>query len=262
MLILSCDKYSDLCDSHVEQLNKNWKNRKFKTYIVTDKEQNRIWDNVKLLCAGENTEFTDRLKFALSRVETKYVFITLDDYFLIEKVDEKSIDNLIEVMNKKNIDYIRLFPDPRRATSDAIKGYERLNYISTEDIYSVNLYASIWTKDFMNSTISERKNPWQYEVSLYKIANKRGAICAVSNNEEFKILDVVRKGKILYGANKYMKRYGIVYNGNREVHSLLYEIHENIRAFILIHMPKKMYYSLRKWLIKMGMHSISNEQNM
>ena len=262
MLILSCDKFSDLWNNHVELLNKYWPNRNFKTYIVTDKERKESWRNVELMCTGKNVEFTDRLKYALSKIDTDYVFVTLDDYFLIQKVNQMLIDELLKAMEGEKLDYVRLFPNPKRATAEPIQGYRKLNRIETSDIYSVNLYAGIWRKSFMEKTIRETKNPWQYEVSLYKIANNMHAKCAVSNNNEFKILDVVRKGKILYGANYYMKRNGIIYTGNREVHSIFFEIIENTRAFFLIHMPKKMYYGLRKIFIKMGMRSISNDESL
>ena len=86
LLIFSCDKFSDLWDGQVKLLEKYWHDRRIQTYIVTDKENNRKFGNVELLCAGEDADFTDRVRYALNQVKTEYVMITLDDYFLIQHV--------------------------------------------------------------------------------------------------------------------------------------------------------------------------------
>ena len=36
MLILSCDKFSDLWDGHIKLLEENWPDRDMETFIVTD----------------------------------------------------------------------------------------------------------------------------------------------------------------------------------------------------------------------------------
>ena len=41
MLILSCDKFSDLWDGHVKQLEKYWPDRNVDTYIITDKQSEK-----------------------------------------------------------------------------------------------------------------------------------------------------------------------------------------------------------------------------
>lgn len=41
MLILSCDKFSDLWDGHIKLLEKNWPDRDMDTIIVTDAPSHR-----------------------------------------------------------------------------------------------------------------------------------------------------------------------------------------------------------------------------
>lgn len=260
MLIFSCDKFSDLWNTHVELLEQYWKDRGIRTIIVTDKDSDANFDNVEVFCAGASLEFSERLNSVLGQITTKYIFVTLDDYFLIKNVDSNNIEYLYNIMEKENIQYMRLFPNPRRATAKKMNNYNGIYWINTSDTYSVNLYAGIWTKDFMQQTIKEVMNPWQYEVSLFKTATELNARCAVSKNNEFIILDVVRKGKILYSADKYLKKHDIKLETKREVHSLKYQILEDTRGFILVHMPKKLYYFARRIFIMFGMHSYSSEE--
>ena len=90
-LIFSCDKFSDLWEGNLKMFRDNWPDRDFETYIVTDKHSERTFPDAKVIAAGDNVEWTDRLKYALQFVKTKYVFLTLDDYFQ-KKMLSVSID--------------------------------------------------------------------------------------------------------------------------------------------------------------------------
>lgn len=258
MLILSCDKFSDLWDGHVELLDKNWPDRDMDTYIVTDCNTEKTYKNVKIISAGKEKEWSERLKFALKYVNTEYVFITLDDYFLTQKVINRKIKCLIELMQEKNIDYMRLFLRPKCPKSAEMRDYKNIYWINTNDRYSVNLYAGIWKKRFLENTVRKPKNAWQFEVALPKIATEVGAKCAMSNNKEFVILDVVRKGKLLHKATRYFKKHGVYY-GNRPVISRWYEIKLGIRTWGVRLMPKCVTDFVRSIMIKLGHHYYSQE---
>ena len=258
MLIFSCDKFSDLWDAHVKQLEAYWPDREIDTYIVTDAPQERAYERVKILAAGADKEFSERLEFALKQVKTEYVFVTLDDYFLIQTVKNEQIRQLVSMMDQEKLDYVRLFARPKRATGEAVEGYEGMRWIHTENPYSVNLYVGLWRKSFMAQTVRDVRDPWRFEVSLAGIATELKARCVVSDRQEFKILDVVRKGKILNKANRYFKKHDS-YRGNREVHTYWYEIKLGIRTWGARHAPRWMVNAARKFMIKRGHRYYSQE---
>ena len=258
LLILSCELFSDLWDAHVYQLEKYWSDRGMDTYIVTDKKHETSYEGVKVIAAGEGVEFTDRLKYALEQIDSEYIFITLDDYFLIKNVSNESIEHLVGLMDEQNYDYIRLFKRPTKSKGKRIKGYKRVNDINVNNRYSVNLYSGIWRKEFLKNTLREPLNPWVYEVRLWKVAMELGARCAVSNNHEFVILDVVRKGKILNKANNYFKKHDI-YHGSRPVHTHWYEFKLGVRTWGARLMPKFIVNAARKFMIKQGHHYFSQD---
>lgn len=172
LLILSCDKFSDLWDGHIKLLEQNWPDRNIDTYIVTDTPTDKKYPGVKIISAGTEVEWSDRLAFALKNVKTENVFVTLDDYFLIQKVDDQSISSLIDMMNKEHIDYVRLFPRPKRATREELPDYKGVNRIDTSCDYSVNLYSGIWKRSFIESCVRIPLNAWKFEVSLHKRAEE------------------------------------------------------------------------------------------
>lgn len=252
MLILSCDKFSDLWDGHVKMLEENWPDREMDTYIVTDKPSEKSYPHVSVFSVGEGVEWSERLASALSKIKTKYVFITLDDYFLIKRVSTPGIEILVDMMEKENFDYVRLFKRPVRATGEQLPQYDRVYYVDTSGKYSVNLYSGIWKTEFMKATVAQPLNAWQFEVNLHKMAQSYGAKCAVSNNDDFVILDVVRKGKLLHHSAAYFRKHPGIYNGNREVNTWGYEIRLGIKTQVGRHTPRWLHNAIKKVMRKFG----------
>lgn len=258
MLILSCDKFSDLWDGHVKQLEKHWPDRNMKTYIVTDKNTSKQYANVEILSVGKDAEWSDRLFYALKTVNTEYVFITLDDYFLIQDVSSEGIKNLLRMMEENGLDYVRLFKRPTKATREAIKGFTKAFNIDTTFKYSVNLYSGIWKTEFMKACVANPLNPWEFEVALPKMACEYKAKCAVSNNKDFVILDVVRKGKLLHTSYFYFKTHPGIYEGTREVNSLCYEIRLGVKTLVGRYTPMPVHNAIKKVMRKLGYQFFSD----
>lgn len=260
-LIFSCDKFSDLWDGNIKLFNENWPDRDFETFIVTDKPTDRVISGIGIIAAGEGKEWSERLKYALQYVKTEYVFVTLDDYFLIKKVDNKRMESLVELMCKDNYDYIRLYKRPEHATREAITGYPGIYRIDESHNYSVNLYSGFWSKKFLEFTVQEPRNPWVFEISLHLLAVKYGAHCLCSYSEDYVILDVVRKGKILHKARRYFDKNPGIYTGNRETQDLSYEIFLWIKTMGGRMVPYFMRKPAKKLYKFFGGQSISAEFN-
>lgn len=258
MLILSCELFSDLWDAHVKQLEKFWPDRGMDTYIVTDAEHPAQFERVKVMATGAGLEFSERLAIALEQVDSEYVFITLDDYFLRKQVSNEKITGLVSMMDAEGLDYVRLFKRPTKATGKQLQGYPGVYGVNTERVYSVNLYSGIWRTSFMKKTVRDVRDPWRFEVSLAKIAKEMGAKCAVSLNRDFVILDVVRKGKILNKANRYLKKHDL-YHGPRPVQSRWYEFKLGVRTWGGRLMPDCIVRIARNFMIKRGHRYFSQD---
>lgn len=250
--ILSCDKFSDLWEGNIKMLNHFWPDKAFDVFLVTDNNTDRVIEGVTILSMGADVEWSDRLKKALSFVKTPFVFLTLDDYFLIEKVDNKKFCSLIHLMENERLDYLRMFPDPVRSAKEEIRGYKGIYRIDKSYEYSVNLYQGLWNKQFLSYCLKEPQNAWHFEVGLRNLAIDYDANCAVSFNNEFKVLDVVRKGKLLRKANRYFKKHPGIYNGSRPVNTWWYEFSLGIKDWGQRHIPERMLPFARKVLALFG----------
>lgn len=262
LVIHTCDKFSDLWDGHISLLNKNWSDREIKTLLVTDKQTDRVFDGVDIIAAGDDFELSKRISAMLPYIETEYVLVTLDDYFPVNPIESEKIEALVNAMDKEKLNYIRLFKRPNSKLK--IEGYDNLYRIdlnSKKDYhYQVNMYAGIWRKRFIEQTVREEKNAWDYELSLTKIAREENLKCAMSKGHEFDTLDVVRKGQLLHKSAAYFKKNPGLYSGNRTVISRKTEIILGVRTFIKDVTPQSFVDFLKGVMRKFGMKFYSDRQ--
>lgn len=258
LLIHSCDKFSDLWEAHVKLLNQNWPDRNCPTYILTDSRNEQKFDKVNILSAGDGKEITERIRYALNFMSTEYIIVTLDDYFPIYPIETERIERLIDIMDQKRYDYLRLYHLPKGGLS-ATENSDIYKLALNAD-YRVNLYVGIWRKDFMLRTLGDKiLNAWEFEVTLTENARNANGNCAVSLGGEFPILDVVRKGRILPKAAKYLKRNNL-YNGKRPKMPLIAYYKLGIKEYgsrLLSKLPNPVYQMIKQCCVALGMKSFS-----
>ena len=196
-----------------------------------------------------------RLKKYIKTCDTEYILITLDDYYVDKKIDTKKIQRAIDIMETKKLDYFRFWPYPheRKKIDDIEKAY----WIELNGNYKVNLYPAIWRKEFLEDTIKDSLSAWEYEVSLTSIAKSLGANCAYSVNNEFHIVDVIRKGELLHPAKKYLDSKGLKLD--RKLISRKQEIKLDIMYYAKEVVPKPILRVIKKIMVKMGHKFISED---
>jgi hypothetical protein len=74
--------------------------------LVSNSEFNLIDANVAL--KSDKSQFQEVLLKSLSQIETEYVLIFLDDYWLINKFKVDSLSKIMNVIETENIDYLSL----------------------------------------------------------------------------------------------------------------------------------------------------------
>ena len=254
ILISSCDKYSNLWNAHVLFQKRYWHGAPCKTYLVTDAETNRKLDGIEIIVANNEMDFSMRIQYALNYIDTPYVLLTLDDYFLIRPVCREKIDYLMEYAQKNSVDYLLMY-DRRKAKP---KEYQPIVPINLNEKYAVNLYPAIWNKEFLAKTAKENLSPWMYEASLTHIAIEEHAKCCFSPTGAFFILDVVRKGKVLHKARRYLAANHIDI-GDWPTISRWAEIKLAIMDYISWHAPRNLFILLKKAANRIGIKFYSED---
>ena len=259
IIISTCNKFSDIWDIQCSLIERNWSDRKARTILLTDSPTDYEYENVEVISAGKGLDMVDRLRCVVSTIETKYVFITLDDYFLVKQAQTERINELIQIMKKENLDYMRLYRYPRSRKTRQLECDKNIRLLSFDKRYDVNLYPGIWKKEFLEKTLSvSGQNAWEYEVSLTKTAMAAQAKCAWCTEDIFPILDAIRKGCFLHSSKRFINKH-MEYSGIRETISYKEEIRLIIMRLINTYFPDWMRVKMKLLMTKRGKKFYSND---
>lgn len=240
LMIQTCDGFSDLWEPHIRLLEKSWPDRPVRTLLVTDSPTGARFPGVETFAAGTGKHMPARLEAVLPHIQTDYILLTLDDYFPIHPISTDKLSRLVDIMEKEDLDYIRLFSAPNSFQKTEYRGLYEIDL--TED-YAVNLYPGIWRREFLAKTLYITMDVWTYEVSLTYTARRVKARCALSKGGEFRVLDGVRKGKLLHKASRYL-RLRRLYRGSREVIAR----REELRIFIFSTGKRLLPHPAAEWV--------------
>ncbi len=204
MLIQTSDSFSDIWDTHVTLLESNYPDRKMRTIMVSDIPRDVGFEHVEMIYAGEQKNYLERLKFALDQIETKYVLLTQDDYFLLKKVATKKMKDILQLMKSKNADYVRLFKSNKEKRAKQNKGVWSLSKMKESEI---NLYPCIWKVEVLKQLIFDIEHEKNAQ-KLYKEENLEEKLkMLMVESKNFPIKYAIKKDKFSRGIGFYLKQH-------------------------------------------------------
>ena len=230
ILINSCQQFSDMWPNIFNLYEKNWPNHPNLT-VLTDGIKDAPYPTDSFFeCGGE---MSDRLMKAINNLKSKYVFLSFDDYYPIKLVNKSKIQQIIKVLDDKNYDYCRIFNKPKIRA----KKYGEIKYqmMPLSNYYEVNFYPSIWKVSSLKKVLKEKEVIWKLEARLTRRCKEQEYNCCCVNNKGiFDFIDVVRKGKYLRSAYRYLKRNNL-FISERKRRGIWETIKLNIRIFVSDH---------------------------
>ena len=90
LLILSCANFSDLWSNHIFLLDKFWPNHPSFVFTSDGEGKYNLKSFEQLLVVNDNN-MANRFIKGVKNIDTEYVFVTLDDYFIKTKVNNKEM---------------------------------------------------------------------------------------------------------------------------------------------------------------------------
>lgn len=260
LLVLSCDKYSDLWLDFFKLKDKFWNNCDFKWYLVTETKSFE-YPGVTVINTGTNLNWTGRLRYAITKTQSNLIGLFLDDYFISDTIDNDLIHSLVKKMLAENIMHINM--------SDVF--YNLLNMPDKHDYYDEHLFkipkhkkyglscaSAIWNSQYLLDIIgTEDKSPWQFEIDLCKKAETRNGfqgLILCDDRMPFNIttVPVVIQGKYYPKAINYFHSKGFdISIGNRAIMSKKEVFTYNIKIYISTYIQSYPRFSkFIKWIAK------------
>lgn len=203
VLVLSCDKYSDVWPAFFKCFRKNFPTGDWPIYLGSNtRECNE--PGVVTILSGSDPDWSTSYKRILEQIPQKKVFVILEDLFLSSKVEEKVLATLVNFMFEKDANHIRYWarPSPDLPTDTPLIGKcaKRAPYRST--------VCGLWDRDYLLKLLIEGENPWNFEIlGSYRTSYSDGFYAMNSPLCEHK--NMIEKGRWIPASVDWAKQHGI-----------------------------------------------------
>jgi len=169
IVVVSCDKYSDLWDDVFNLLDIHWKNRPYKTYLATDSKPFER-EGVEVLHFGNIRQWMVCTRKAVERIDAEYVLFLMEDYFVIRDIDTEVIEEDIKFMDEQKADFLNLHQKPHFLNeADSIFVTKDIRTIPNNTRYGLDTAGAIWRKEFFMEQLNrEDGDAWRFEAMLVK----------------------------------------------------------------------------------------------
>lgn len=160
IVVASRDLSYDLWDALFLLLRKHWPGCPFPVYLVTNSAAYSE-RGVSFIAVGPDRSWSDTLAAALERIQQPYVFLWIDDHFLIDRVDHETVLGAIRAFQEQDGDYLRLQALPR----PDLPCNERFGLLRKGAVYRASVVASIWKKSVLAELLRPGESAWDFETA-------------------------------------------------------------------------------------------------
>ena len=191
VLVASCDKYADLIRPFSGLWRKFWPDCPFDVVLVTETApagDGLCFDRV--VACGKGGNWCSRLVQALDQIDTPYVLMLCDDYFLESPVDTARIMMRLGQARELSAANLRLIPNPK----PSLPYCGDLMEYRKQTAYCVATQAGIWDRNFLRGIADGKSSIWEFErYGSFSVADEMRPLL-VTPTREFPFVDAVHKG--------------------------------------------------------------------
>ena len=212
IVIIGFDGYKDVWEHFFTLFHKFWPDNPYPVYLVNEQGE-LAFDGVTVIHCGADAQWSKKAYTACGQIESKYICLLLEDFFLGKEVSTKLIQETLEYIVKEQIRYYKLTTFSKIKT-ESYKGNSHLFCIPENLDYGISLQAAIWDREFLKATVGpENYNAWTFEANQLKESKQRNskellAGCVFDNRNILNICHAIVQSKYLPAAITYFKKIG------------------------------------------------------
>lgn len=251
IVVIGYDGYKDVWNNFVHFINKYWKDRP-KTYLATS-ELEPDYYNIEIIKAGVSSEWSNKARNALKKIKTKYVLLLLEDFFIVDYVDNNKLNEILDFIIKYGIKFYQLSSmsfTKYLIFEKKLSGYNYVHIIPKSKKYGLNLQAAIWDKDYLLEIIGEGNyNTWEFECNNIYIKNydENKISYVIDDRNVLNILHSVLQSKYLPSAIYKCRKIGYnLNNSNRKVMSVWDELKFRFKSLMGRLIPNRLIIPFKR----------------
>jgi len=233
VLVCSCDGYHDIVSPFISLWRKFWPDCPFETVLLSETIETKGFDSAIL--TGHGKTWCQMLAEALERIETPYVLMLMNDYFLESPIDTARFFARLNEAKQYDVASLRLNPNPPGRTPWRNTD---LTEMPKNVAYCVTCQASIWNREFLLGLAKRNKSAWEFERYGSFMTGDEKRPLLVTQTREFPFVDAVHKGHWEKFGLAVCRENGIDLSGSsRTLPPLKAKITEDVKAFIFRIVP-------------------------
>jgi hypothetical protein len=161
IMVVSCDRYSDVWSPFFQLFKRFWPDCPYRIFFVTNNLDPKQ-PGVTTIRTGDDTTWATQLLSALDRIDSPYVIMLLEDYFIRSAVSTDRVRQLVETGIKMNVHCLRLTPRP--APTRPVPGSSGLGFLQPGDHYRVSTQAALWRVETLRALLRPDQSGWDFEI--------------------------------------------------------------------------------------------------
>lgn len=170
VFLSSCDKYADAWLPFFRFFDMYGSSLKQHPIVIAAEKKDFSYDGLEInvLKYKKNRPWGERLIFELSQVKTEFIFFVIEDYFLLDRFNDRLFYNSLEFMkNNTDVGYLSLSNKP----SDIL--YEYCFHEIDTNNNRLFMNTSIWRTKYLLDLLRKHESIWDFErYSYYRARNK------------------------------------------------------------------------------------------
>ena len=211
ILVVSCDRYADLWEPFFRCFFKYWPDCPYPVYLGTNYRKFDD-DRVVSLDIGRDISYSDNLLAMLSRVDSPWVILWVEDRFLSHRVCSERISEVIGKAARLRAGYLKLI-SASPLVNDHMDG-EEFGEIPKGAKYRACFTVGLWRKEVLERLLVPGETAWEIE----RNGSRRSALFPerfLAYGRKFRSEAVIRdrhilmKGSILRDARPFLLREGL-----------------------------------------------------
>jgi hypothetical protein len=198
---------------------------------------------IRTLKAGIDESWSKNLRFFLNQIDSEYVLLLLEDFFLTGRVSTAAVSKHVETLHSLNGTVLRLFPNP--PPERRVNGCPSVGQIHPLAPFRVSAQASIWKRTGLLGLLRDEENAWEFERNGTARTRDRADGFYCTYHPVLPYVHAVEQGRWFWHAARRFRRANIGCNfearsvipprtaAKKAVHSAIQGVANRIRGFRL-----------------------------
>lgn len=232
IIVYSCYRNKDMWAAFSFFYKKYHVANSCKIVLATDRYEKKdeyIFDDVVVL----DSSWADMIKMAVTKCDTPYVMLFMDDYLLSDSVDDRFLEKTVDDMKKYHAQNIRLKKSPFSKKRDF--AYDDNYYeIILGNAYCFVTQVGVWESSFLLDFLSDGLSAWEFERECSMECGNADYLILEHKYLEYPYIEAVRKGKWMRCGIKHCNNNGYYIDYSiRKKTTILEELEMRLKKIIL-----------------------------